>query len=193
MSRRLYRLFLLAYPRTFRRRFGDEMAQAFADLASRTSRLRLWSHTLADVAVSLPRQQLESLMDRFSPGARAYVVFALAALSAVAVVLVAFAVPLSLPIMAIATVVLAVRRRHHLGHLAATGSRWYLFLAAGVATLALIALLAAVLPDYHGAVEDALWYAAFGSFLLGWLLIATGIVLAVTTAWKRFTPTRHPA
>jgi hypothetical protein len=109
------------------------------------------------------------------------------------VVLVAFAVPLSLPIMAIATVVLAVRRRHHLGHLAATGSRWYLFLAAGVATLASIAVLAAVLPDYHGAVADALWYAAFGAFLLGWLLIATGIVLAIATAWKRLTPTHHPA
>ena len=166
------------------------MAQAFFDLASRTSRLRLWPRTLADVAVSVPRQRLESLMDRFSPGARAYVVFALAAVSAVGVVLVGSAVPLSLPILAIATLGLAVHHRRHLGHLATTGSRWYLFLAAGVATLASIALLAGVLPDYHGAVADALWYAAFGAFLLGWLLIATGILLGVATAWKRLAP--HP-
>ncbi len=193
MSQRLYRLLLLAYPRTFRRRFGDEMAQAFADLASRTSRRRLWPHTLADLALSVPHQRLESLMDRFSPGARAYVVFALAAISVVGVVLVGSAVPLSLPILAIATVALAVQRRRHLGHLAATGSRWYLFLAAGAATLASIAVLAAVLPDYHGAVADALWYAAFGTFLLGWLLIATGILLGVATAWHHLNPPHHPA
>ncbi|MEA2826463.1 MAG: hypothetical protein QOG43_902 [Actinomycetota bacterium] len=193
MNLRLYRLLLLAYPRSFRRRFGDDMAQIFADLESHTSRLRLWPRTIVDMAASVPRQRLESLMDRFSPGARAYVAFALAVISAVAVVLVGSAVPLALPIVAIAALALALRHRHQLGHLATTGSRWYLFLAAGAATLASIVVLAGVLPDYQGAVADALWYGALFLFLLGWLLIATGAVLAVATAWKRLTPTRHPA
>lgn len=193
MNLRLYRLLLLAYPRSFRRRFGDDMAQVFADMDSHASRLRLWPRTLADVACSVPRQRLESFMDRFSPGARAYVAFALAVISAVGVVLVGSAVPLALPILALAAFALAFRHRHQLGHLAATGSRWYLFLAAGAATLAFIALLAGVLPDYHGAIADGLWYGALFLFLLGWLLIATGAALAMATAWKRITPRRHPA
>ena len=193
MSRRAYGFLLLAYPRDFRSRFGDQMAQVAADLASHTSPLRLWPRILGDVVASAPRQRMESLMDRFSPGSRAYVVFVLAAASALAVVLVGTAVPHSLPILALGLAVLAFRRRRQLGHLAATRSRWYLFLAAGAATLASIAVLARILPDYDGALADTLWYAAFFAFLFAWLLIATAAVLAATTAWNHFKPTHHPA
>ena len=132
-------------------------------------------------------------MDRFSPAARTYVSSPLPPSVPSPWCLVGLGRPASLPILAVATLGLAIHHRRHLGLLATT-SRWYLFLAAGVASLASIALLAGILPDFQGALADALWYAAFVALPPRLAPHSHRHPPRLTTAWKRFAspPTTPP-
>jgi hypothetical protein len=64
-SDRLYRLMLVAYPASFRRRYGPEMAQVFRDCARDACRrgdlLRLWTRTLGDLLATVPAEHLAAL------------------------------------------------------------------------------------------------------------------------------------
>jgi Clp amino terminal domain, pathogenicity island component len=68
-STRVYRLLLLAYPRRFRREYGADMAQVFADSGRDALRcrgvpglLRLWVDTLFDLLTTVPREHLSGLV-----------------------------------------------------------------------------------------------------------------------------------
>jgi len=64
ISERLYRTLLRAYPRAYQRRYAEPMEQLFRDRLREThslpDRLRLWLQTLADWAVSVPREYWEA-------------------------------------------------------------------------------------------------------------------------------------
>ncbi len=67
LSIALYKLMLYLYPRTFRREYGDLMAQVFADLCRDMGKqhglfgmMRLWGRTLLDLFVTVPKEQLEA-------------------------------------------------------------------------------------------------------------------------------------
>jgi hypothetical protein len=61
----LYRLSLVGYPASFRRRYGPEMEQVFRDCVrdacQRGSLLRLWIRTLGDLLTSVPAEHLSAL------------------------------------------------------------------------------------------------------------------------------------
>jgi hypothetical protein len=65
-SEHLYRMLLKLYPARYRREYEDAMAQCFRDqLRTATTpgeRLRLWSHTLADVMMTVPARHLEGVV-----------------------------------------------------------------------------------------------------------------------------------
>lgn len=65
ISDRLYRLLLMGYPVSFRRRFGPEMAQVFRDCARDANQhgglLRLWIRTLGDFLATVPAEHLAAL------------------------------------------------------------------------------------------------------------------------------------
>lgn len=67
---RLYRACLFLYPVRFRRRYGDELLQAFrddyasGDQQGLGSRLRFWAAILRDLAASVVLTQLRELRDR---------------------------------------------------------------------------------------------------------------------------------
>jgi putative ABC transport system permease protein len=70
-GRRLFGLLLQAYPRPFRRRYGDEMREVFAERrrdelrrAGRRGVLRLWARTVVDVATSAAAARLADLAAR---------------------------------------------------------------------------------------------------------------------------------
>jgi hypothetical protein len=58
----IYRMLLFAYPRAFRCRYGEEMAQMFAACCTearvrgRSEVARLWLHTCADLLISAARE-----------------------------------------------------------------------------------------------------------------------------------------
>lgn len=66
LSHRLYALLLAAYPAEFRREYGQQMLQLFRDCYQREVRrngfsgiIRVWAHTLSDLARTAPRERLE--------------------------------------------------------------------------------------------------------------------------------------
>jgi hypothetical protein len=67
-SHRLYALLLAAYPSTFRREYGAQMAQVFRDRCREVARqprgvglLRLWKETLLDLLRTVTTEHLENL------------------------------------------------------------------------------------------------------------------------------------
>jgi Clp amino terminal domain, pathogenicity island component len=81
ISERLYRILLKAYPRRYRERYEQPMAECFRDQLRSTSGLyeffRLWLRTLADHALTVPARHLEpgpSAM--YSKGARSGIFYA---------------------------------------------------------------------------------------------------------------------
>jgi hypothetical protein len=68
LSDRLYRLLLLAYPASFRHRYGSEMVQVFRDCNRDAYQQRgamgllwFWAHTLGDLAATAPQEYLAEL------------------------------------------------------------------------------------------------------------------------------------
>ena len=50
------------YPRQFRREFGDDLVQMFADLTERDGSAAAWRRTVVDLGVTVPRYRLETIM-----------------------------------------------------------------------------------------------------------------------------------
>ena len=64
-SQRLYRVLLSVYPRSFRRDYGELMAQAFGDRLREKGAPRTWGLVVTDLALSVPQQLMEvSLMNQ---------------------------------------------------------------------------------------------------------------------------------
>ena len=97
-QRRIYRAFLLLYPRSFRREFGDLMSQAFCDRLRDKGAPRTWALVGADLFHSVPQQIMEvSLMSQKWMGA-------VTALAAVALVTL-FVIGVGPPIVLVGAVV----------------------------------------------------------------------------------------
>jgi hypothetical protein len=67
----LYQRLLWLYPASFRREYGEEMVLVFTDRLRaeagrrrRAASARVWLHTVGDLALSVPKQQLEAFMSR---------------------------------------------------------------------------------------------------------------------------------
>lgn len=58
-----YRVLLRLYPRRFRREFEEDMVQLFCDLADRDGVPSTWRRTIVDLAVTVPRYRLETIMN----------------------------------------------------------------------------------------------------------------------------------
>ena len=72
VSDRVYRTLLLAYPRSFRQRFGPEMAQVFRDCVRGACRrgglLGLWALTLGDLLATVPAEHVVALQSTKGSG-----------------------------------------------------------------------------------------------------------------------------
>jgi hypothetical protein len=61
-SHPLYRSLVRLYPRDFRRGYGDDLVQHFADLVTDRGARLAWTRTGIDLIVTVPRYRLEHLM-----------------------------------------------------------------------------------------------------------------------------------
>jgi len=59
---RIYRSLLWLYPREFRREYGDDLVQNFADLLALNGVRAAWSRTSIDLIITVPRYRLETIM-----------------------------------------------------------------------------------------------------------------------------------
>ena len=70
--RKAYRAVLFLYPAEFRHEYGAEMEELFAMRQENEPHLRVWLETLADVAVTAPREYLHILGADLKHGSRAF-------------------------------------------------------------------------------------------------------------------------
>lgn len=104
----LYRALLVLYPRSFRERYAEPMAQLFGDRL-RDVGARTWLRTVPDLARTVPTQRIEATMARLGSGAR---VLALAFIVLGAtVVSISFGGGASLVVAFAVVVVIATQRR----------------------------------------------------------------------------------
>lgn len=60
---RLYRGLVRLYPGQFRRDYGDDLVQHFADLVTERGARAAWARTSLDLTITIPRYQLEHIMN----------------------------------------------------------------------------------------------------------------------------------
>jgi hypothetical protein len=59
----IYRTFVRLYPKTFRDTYGDDLVQHLDDLVADRGTRAAWSRTALDLAVTIPRYRLETIMN----------------------------------------------------------------------------------------------------------------------------------
>ncbi len=103
-----YRRLLRLYPRALRDGYGEEMVLLFTELRRRHGR-RAWGRLLLDLAVSVPRTRLESVMST-APSTRAVVTVEVAAAALISALAFFALGPAALPVPLFLTGLLLVQR-----------------------------------------------------------------------------------
>jgi len=171
---RIARLALLAYPREFRREYGDEIVRCMRDMRRHgdVDRARLAGRVAADVLLTAPRMRLETLMHRSIVLTLALGIVALiAAVAILPVALVALAA-----VVAGAAVVIGRRHDGPLGD-SPPSAGWRRCVLWGVASFA---VGSAILIIDGGELSEPVWALWALTFVAGAILVGLGIVLAVS-------------
>ena len=79
----LYRSLVRLYPRAFRHDYADDLVQNFADLIAHHGPSRTWRRTAVDLAVTVPRYRLETVMNPRHTNTTLYIATAIVATAAV--------------------------------------------------------------------------------------------------------------
>jgi hypothetical protein len=183
------------YPRGFRREWQDELELAFRDQLVHPIRpakhpaARAWAVTSRDLATSVPRQRMEQVMNRTSAFWRRFAIARPAVIAVGAAALLIGGRFIMLPIVLIAALVLAARKRDSLAEILTSGLRWFEYLGLGLGLLLAIALGSFLVPDdIPSALGETLWLVAFSSFVVGWSFIIFGVLSGATSLWRRIRP-----
>ncbi len=169
------RLVLLAYPRSFRREFGEDVAQSMGDMRRHggMSRLGLFGRVGIDVVRTAPRMRLESLMKNHKP-------IAVSAVLSIGLLAALVGSPgFYLMVACLAVVLVIVARtgdRPVTGDPAQTG-HWYRWVGAGAVSFA-VGVIAAVIdgPNF----SELGWTIWALSWAVAIVLAVYGLVLAST-------------
>lgn len=175
---RLSRLVLLAYPPSFRRRYGAEMLRCMRDLRRHggMGRGRLAAHIAADVLLTAPRMRMESLMNRTIA-----ITLALSAALLLALVVSPVAVLLVAPALAAVAVVARRHDRPIAGDEPSPG-RGRSQIIGGAGSLALAAAI--VIVD-GGELSEPVWAVWALSVVVGTLLVVLGLVRRYAPSARR--------
>ncbi len=79
----IYRSLVRLYPRRFRHDYADDLVQNFADLMANHGPSRTWRRTAVDLAVTVPRYRLETVMNPRHTNTTLYLVTAIVATAAI--------------------------------------------------------------------------------------------------------------
>jgi hypothetical protein len=176
----LYQRLLWLYPAGFRREYGEEMVLVFTDRLreevgrrGRGASARVWLHTLGDLALSAPKQQLEAFMSR--PQTTPVQLFAVVATIVLTIAAASyFAGPLALvPFLALAAwLVYQERRAQYVRPRPSTWQRW---VTAGVGLVA-VAWVPAVA---WLAITEWAWLAMMVLTFVAVVLVVIGVAMGM--------------
>ena len=108
-AQRIYRGLIRLYPKEFRSHYGDDLLQAHADLVHEHGRSRAGLRTALDVAITVPRYRLETIMTTRHSGTSLHVVIAALLILGVLAIVNGGAL-LGLPVLLIAVIVAIAQR-----------------------------------------------------------------------------------
>jgi hypothetical protein len=173
---RLCRLLLLAYPRSFRAAYGDEIVTVVHDLRRHAgmSRRRVALHLFGDVLVTAPRMRWEGLMKNSK-------LLAVAALAVLALFALAVGSPVFVPLVLVPVALAAVLARRHdrpLVNDVCSTAQWYRWLLAG--GVAFGAGFLTLVIEGDDELSEAGWAIWFSTWILGAVLVVFGIVLGMS-------------
>jgi hypothetical protein len=172
---RAYRVLLHLYPRRFRREYGDDMVLLLEDQLRDEGTARVVGRAVLDLLLTVPTRHLEAYVKRSSTTA---VVIALVALGVVLAV-VGGVIGLVSGITMIVIAVLTWRRSQPV--VAATDARWWKLLGGGAALL----VAEIIVTTITGELPDGGWYVAMVVGLTSIVLMASGLVLGITSRFAR--------
>jgi hypothetical protein len=174
----LQRLMLLAYPRSFRDQYGEEMLRTLRDLRRHggMSRPRLALQVARDVVVTAPRLRIEALLTRTK-------VIAILSLAALAATLFIAGTSRFLLLILVPLALLAIVIHHHDRPITSgvQPAHWWRWGASGAALLGTLIVAEGAGPDFDWFPWLGLWFLA----LMGLALLAIGLVLGVVHAIAR--------
>jgi len=172
---RVYRVLLWCYPRRFHRYYREDLVQAFRDEVRDRGAGRGWSRVLADLVISVPRQNLEAAMERqTSFGALTRLVI----LGVAGIALFAFGGMFALIALVIVATVTFTYWRGRIPYREALrdgSSSWWRYLLGGAALLATIAVATSYGPDF----DWFPWAGLVTLFLVAWGLVGLGALLGM--------------
>ncbi len=147
----VYRVLVKMYPREFRSAYGDDLQQVFADLVAQDGAAATWRRTAVDLAVTVPRYRLESLMS--SRRSTAVLVAVVAALGVSAMVTFASGFGIAAVVLLTLAVGIAAAERSQLARSlrsADTSDRHRRLATSGVCALVAVAVLGVGIVDLGG-------------------------------------------
>jgi hypothetical protein len=123
----VYRHLVRLYPKGFRNDYADDLVQSFTDLLAHHGASRAWRRTAVDLAVTVPRYRLETIMNPRHSDTTLYIATAVVAVAAAVSILTAV-LPGGTALLVAAAVLIVVsasrlarstrppdtQRRHHL-------------------------------------------------------------------------------
>jgi hypothetical protein len=173
-SERVYRVLLVAYPRSFRREMGEEMARVVGDrrVHEREPLWRLWPALLRDTAANATRIRGEDLMERNRP-------IVIGALTTLAILAMLSSGPITaLPFLAALGVLFYVSsRRDQAIVLTAPRRSWRRWLPVGVVLV--VVSVAYFLSVSEEELSEPQWAFVFFGTMSGILTTVTGLVLLI--------------
>ena len=166
---KLYRLLLHAYPRTFRREYGDDMVALVQTQLREERAARVVGRTVLDLALTIPTRHLETHMNASSGTALIVILVAVGGLLAV----------LGNPIGVVAALVLfalaGLAWRRNRPVVEAGDGRWWKLLLSGVGLLGTLVVVTTI----TGELPSGWWEVAMLTILVSFGLMGTGIVLGI--------------
>jgi len=107
---RLYRALVRLYPRPFRRDYGDDLVQHFADLVTDRGARAAWARTSLALTITIPRYHLERIMNDQRSNIALSIIIVLLAVGGITSFFVGVDASLS-PLLLVAAGALAVTQR----------------------------------------------------------------------------------
>ena len=181
LARRMYRLVLRAYPKEFRRSYGEAMLQTVID----RHRYDGWSWPQLMAREFFDATRVAPLMRWESPMNRVVIIGSAAAVALLAAVAISPVALVPLAVLVIAAVLWWARQDRPIGS-AGPARRWSRWLSAGVVTLA----AGVAIPAIDGGELGEGWWAVFAlAVLTGTAMTLTGVFLALNQQTR---PPRQP-
>lgn len=183
----VYRAAQRLYPRRFRAEYGDDMLALLREQLRDEPRWRVCGRAVIDLAVSVLIQHVEVHMSRSRTSLFVLVATVVAATAAFSFV--EGLLGLTIAFLGVTLAILIWRRERPARERQAVVAKWWMFLAGGAGSLAIVISAATA----SGELSEPAWVVVMLGMLGGVVLVGAGLVLGIVRLVDRRTSPGIPA